>query len=275
MTLTTHDKLVNALANNASRLIIEKASMATQIAGQFASMWRSVGQPGQGAIPTGPAVPTSATLGAVNFMQQTAPATTYLGWLGAACSTIATLEVHDRLAHNGGLVLNVTTPQAITGLDLLALAPSAARVGSANYDDVQWWLEVYAAGGATASNATINVTFDDGSTGDLALLPVASLGIGRMLSLSALRTVGQQGKNIRGINTVTLSASTGTAGNFGFTATRPRSMLQFVVPSRAEVADWAALGMPEIPNDSCLFYMVLCTTTSTGTIRGSGKLIHG
>jgi hypothetical protein len=35
------------------------------------------------------------------------------------------------------------------------------------------------------------------------------------------------------------------------------------------------LGFPEIPNDSCLMLMVLCPTTSTGTLRGGGKIAHG
>jgi hypothetical protein len=276
MTINTRDELISALGNNSSRLVIDKASLANQVAGVFASMWRATGQPAQGAIPTSAAVPTYATTGAVNFAQQTGPATSYLAWLAVAGSNIGTVEVHDRLAHYGGLVFNVTTGQTLTGMDLSTLAPSAARVGSANYDDVQWWLEVYTDGGATASNATINVTFDDATTGNLNTLAVGgTLRAGRCYSVDALRTGAQQGKNIRGINSVTLSASTGTAGNFGFTATRPRTAVPIILVNRCETADWAALGLPEIPNDSCLFYMMLCTTTSTGTLRGGGKIIHG
>jgi hypothetical protein len=276
MTINTRDELISALGNNSSRLVIDKASLSSQVAGVFASMWRATGQPAQGAIPSSAAVPTYATLGAVNFAQQTGPATSYLGWLNVASGTICTVEVHDRLAHYGGLVFNVTTGQTLTGMDLSTLAPSAARIGSSNYDDVQWWLEVYTSGGATASNATINVTFDDATTGNLNTIAVGgTLGAGRCYSVDALRTTAQQGKNIRGINSVTLSASTGTAGNFGFTATRPRTAVPIILANRCEVADWAAIGLSEIPNDSCLFYMILCTTTSTGTLRGGGKIVHG
>lgn len=277
MTISTRDQLINAMGNGASRLIIDKASLANQVAGRYSSLWRATGQPGQGAIPTTAAVPTHATTGAPSFSQQTAPATSYLGWLWAACSNSAqTLEVHDRLAHLGGLVLNVTTSQTVTGLDLSTLAPSAARLGDSNYSDVQWWLEVYTDGGATASNATINVTYDDASTGNLSVQAVGgTIRAGHMFPLTPLIPSAQQGKFIRGINSVILSASTGTAGNFGFTATRPRTMLEMGLLNYGSKADWAQLGFPNIPNDACIQYVVLPSTTTTGTIRGGGKIIHG
>jgi hypothetical protein len=277
MTITTRDQLINALGNNSSRLVLDKASLAAQVAGVYASLWRATGQPAQAAIPTTPAAPTSATLGAIGFPNQTAPAESYLAYLFATSSNSAqSLEIHDRLAHNGGLVFNVTTAQTISGLDLATLGVSANRIGDANYSDVQWWLEVYTAGGATASNATINVTFDDASTGNLGALAVGgTLGASRLYGLNILRTTAQQGKNIKGINSVTLSASTGTAGNFGFTATRPRTVLDMPLANKVNVADWALLGLPSVPNDSCLQCIVLPSTTSTGTLRGGGKIAHG
>lgn len=278
MAIANIDQLVNALANNSSRIIINKASLANQVAGRYCSLWRATGQPAQGAIPTTtPAVCTNATTGAVGFAQQTAPATSYIGNIDAVGGNSAfTLEIHDRIAHMGGLVLNVTTAQTITGLNLDTLAPSADRIGSADYGDVQWWLEVYADGGATASNATINVTFDDDTSANLNTLAVGgTIRIGNRFSVDALRTTAQQGKNIKAINSVTLSASTGTAGNFGFTATRPRAYLPMGLANFSNKADWAALGLPKVPNGACLELMVLPSTTSSGTLRGGGKIIHG
>ena len=105
MTITTLDGMFNALANNSSRLVIDKASIANAAAGQFHSLWRATGQPGQGAIPTAAAVCNSALIGGFNFSQQSAPNTSYVGYLEAACQNSAvTLELHDRLIHRGGLV---------------------------------------------------------------------------------------------------------------------------------------------------------------------------
>ena len=133
---------------------------------------------------------------------------------------------------------------------------------------------MYTDGGATASNATINVTFNDASTANLSVQAVGgTLRAGRLIPLTPLIASGDQGKYIRGINSVTLSASTGTAGNFGFTAARPRTILPLHVAGKYESFDWAQLGLPVVPNDACLMLAVYTSTTSSGTLRGGGKII--
>lgn len=280
MTINTRDELIDALANNSDRIVIDKASLANAVAGQIFSLWRATGQPAQGAIPgTTPALCTSALTGAFGLTNQTDPVTTYLAWLSLTLGNAGPgWEIHDRIAHVGGLVLNSTSAQNITGLNLTSggLNPPAARLGDANYSDVQWFLECYTDGGATASNATINVTFNDGTSANLSVQAVGgTLRAGRMLPLTPLIATGDQGKFIRGINSVTLSASTGTAGNFGFTATRQRTGVSTNVANKTEVFDWAQLGLPAVPNDSCLQLVSTCITTSTGTLRGQGKMPHG
>jgi hypothetical protein len=280
MAITTLDQLIDAMGNGASRLVVDKSSLGNAVAGQLFSFWRATGQPAQGAIPgTTPAVPTKATTGAPDFTNQVAPAASYLGWLALQSSNGAqTIEVHDRVAHMGGLSLNVITQQTITGLDLApgALNPPAERLGAADYSDVQWFLEVYTDGGGTASNATINVTYGDNSSGNLSVQAVGgTLRVGRMIPLTPLIPTADQGKRIRAINHVTLSAGTGAAGNFGFTCTRQRTVLPLLLGNKTEAGDWAALGLPGVPNDACLMYVCLTSTTSTGTLRGQGKIIHG
>ncbi|QXN72649.1 hypothetical protein RCZAHN_40 [Rhodobacter phage RcZahn] len=276
MTITTLDGLVNAMGNSASRLVIDKASIASQAAGTFVSLWRATGQPGQGAIPAAAAVCNNALTGAFGFTQQTAPATTYGGWLNAVSSNAAmTMEIHDRLMHMGGLNGTLTTAQTVN-VDIAANLASnnlAERIGDSNYSDIQWWLEWYTATGATAVTATVGVTFNDGTTGTLSAALAATRPAGFMLPLNGLSTTA--GKFIRDVDTVTLSATTGTAGSFGVTATRPRMSLPLNIANKMEVADWQMLGLPEIYNSSCLFPIVLTSTTSSGTLRGGGKLIHG
>jgi hypothetical protein len=278
MTISTLDGVVNALGNNSSRFIIDKASISNAAAGQYHSLFRATGQPGQGAIPTTAATCNNTLLGAMNFSQQTSPATSYCGFSNAVCSNSAvTIEIHDRLMHMGGLVLNVTTSQT-ANLDLNGVTADnmVDRVGDSNFSDVQWWLEVYADGGATASNATINVTYNDGTSNNLTVVAVGgTLRASRMIPLNGLIPAADAGKFIRDINTVILSASTTVAGNFGFTATRPRMIMPLNIANKMEVFDWAALGFPEIRNSSCLFPVQLASTTSTGTVRGGGKIAHG
>ncbi|MCU0826666.1 MAG: hypothetical protein MUE52_04510 [Tabrizicola sp.] len=277
MTISTLDALFNAMANNSSRFVVNKTSIANQTAGQLASMWRAAGQPAQAAIPgTTPEVPTEATLGAIDFASQTSPATSYLPWIVLnSGNTGGGFEIHDRVAHMGGLVLNVTTAQNITGLDLNTIGLPAERRGAADFSDLQWFLEVYTDGGATASNATIAVTYDDATTGNLNVVAVGgSLRAGRFIPLIPFIPTAKQGRKIGAINSVTLSASTGTAGNFGFTCTRQRTAKAFGLANNPVTLTWQD-GAPEIQNDSCLMIAILCATTSTGAVAGQGKISHG
>lgn len=279
MTITTLDGIFNALANNSSRVVMDKASIANTAVGQFHSLWRATGQPGQGAIPTAAAVCNSALLGGFNFSQQSAPNTSYVGYLEAVCQNSAvTLELHDRLIHRGGLVGNVATAQT-AGVDLhanLATDNLAARIGDANYSDVQWFLEWYTDTGATVATATVNVTYNDGTSGNLTGISLAATRRASFMQpLNGLIPAVDSGKFIRAVNTVTLSVSTGTAGNFGVTATRPRTSLLCPVANMKWSADWAALPVSEIPNSSCLFMLQIAGTSSTGTVRGGGKIAHG
>jgi len=137
-------------------------------------------------------------------------------------------------------------------------------------------MEWYTDTGATASNATINVTYNDGTSGNLTIVAIGgTLRASRLISLNGLIPSADSGKFIRDINTVILSASTATAGNFGFTATRPRMTMPLNIANKTEIFDWAQLGFPEIKNSACLSIIQLCSTTTTGTVRGGSKIAHG
>lgn len=271
MTITTRDELIDALGNDSDRWVLDKASLANAAAGQFFSLWTATGVPGAGSAPGAAAVPTKATTGAFGFTNPTAPKKSYLGWASlVAGNSLTSVEYHDRLAHMSGLSGTVTTAQG--ALSLVTSSPSADRLGDSNYSDVTWWLEIYTALGATGVNATVNVTYNDDSTGNLAAIALgATPRAGRLYPLIS----ASAGKFIKAVNSVTLSATTGTAGNFGITATRQRGTIHAPVANKYETFNWADLGLPNIADDACIFPIMLCSTTSTGTVRGQAKLIHG
>lgn len=273
MTITTRDQLISALGNNSTRFVIDKAALGNSATGQLFSMWTATGVPGAGANPGAAAVPTNATVGALPFPNQTAPNTSYFAYAWMVFSqAFSSVEFYDRLAHMGGLNGTLTTAQTV-GIDLGgAQNPGAARLGQANYSEVQFYLEVFTDMGATGVNATVNVTYDDASTGNLAAIALgATPRRGRLYAL----VPAVAGRSIRGVNTVTLSATTGTAGNFGFVAVRNLSAIEGASGNFVYPKEWSQLSLPQVPNDSCLFMVVPCTTTSTGTLRGQGKLAHG
>lgn len=279
MTITTRDALIDSLGNNSSRFILDKASITSQTAGTFVSLWRATGQPGQGAIPAAAAVCTHALTGAMGFNQQVSPATSYGAYMEVATGNAAmTVEIHDRIAHMGGLSGTVTTAQTV-GIDLSSYLGSndvTDRIGDSNYSDVQWWLEWYTATGSTAVTATVAVTYNDGTSGNLTAVSLAATRPASFMQpLNSYIPAASSGKYIRAITSVTLSATTGTAGSFGVTATRPRMTLSSPIANFKFTADWAQLGFPNIINSSCLFPIVLTSTTSSGTVRGGGKIIHG
>lgn len=278
MAITSRDKLIEALATNSSRFILDKASLANAAAGQFHSLWRATGQPGQGAIPTAAAVCINTTTGGMNFNQQTAPATSYGGYGYVSTSNSAmSVEIHDRIYHMGGLSGTLATAQSVA-MDISTILASnnvEERIGDPNYSDIQWWLEWYTDTGATGVTATMTCIYNDASTATLNASLAATRRASFMLPLNGLVPAAQSGKYIRAITQVQLSATTGTVGNFGVTVTRPRFTMPSPLANFQSVYNWADLGLPELYNSSCLFPIVLTSTTTTGTVRGGGKICHG
>lgn len=272
------DQLMAALASNVSQVQVAKASIANTAIGQYHSMWRTHGQPGQGALPGVPIVVCDhTTTGALPVAQPTAPTRSYLASAGLACSTgPVTIAIHDRLVHCGALVGNTTSEQLVDiDMSLLGTSNLSARKGADDFRDVTWWLEWYSDTGATAATVTVAVTYNDGTTGDLT---GASLAATRrasfMLPLNGLIPAAAAGKYIRGVATVVLSVSTGTAGNFGVTATRQLASIALPTANQTEIRDWAQLGLAEVPNSACLQMIMMPATTSTGTVNGTLKIAH-
>lgn len=250
-----------------------KASLTAQVANEYASLWRATSVPAQGAIPTTAAICNAALLGAIPLAPRTGGQERVIAAAEIALSAgNATLYVEDRLAHMGGLVGNVTTAQTV-GIDLdanLGVSNLAERIGAPDYSEVEWYLEWYTATGATVSTPTAQVTYHDGTTGSVNIftgagataLP-ASVGASRRYEI-----VPTNGKFIRSIQTVALSASTGTAGNFGVTAVRSKMPWTAIVANRVDPLDWSMTRAAKVADNACLGFAMRCSTTSTGTAIG-------
>ena len=272
MAITSRDQLIAALTL-ARHALIDKASLANAVAGRTYSLWRATGQPAQGAIPTTAAVCTRATTGALAFTNQTPPLASYIAWLDLVTANSATnLSVHDRLCHQGGLSGTVAAPTAqTTNLPLNLTGVSTDRIGAVDLSELCWWLEWYSDTGGTGVNATVNVTYADDTTGDVVVALAATSRASGLYPI--LPAAGKTG--IKAVNSVTLSATTGTAGNFGVTASRFLTGTTTMVANKSEIRDWAGLGLPLVPNDACLALLMFCSTTTTGMVRGQLKLAVG
>lgn len=270
MAITSIDTLIAGLGNNSQSLVFNKATITNQVAGNWVSMWTATGTPGAGVAPTTVTIPTSATTGAFGITNAVSGESNYLARLFLISSVAGTdVQVHDRLSHAGGLSGTSTATQTVTVN--AAAAGLVDRIGSSDYGDVQWWLEWYTDTGATGVNATVAVTYDNGSTGNVIVALAATMRRARMLPV--LPAVA--GRRIRQITSVTLSATTGTVGDFGVTATRALGGLSLGSANTGQVGDWAALGLPKLADDVCLQFVVITSTTSSGAIYGSGKVAAG
>lgn len=272
MAITSLDLLIEGLGNKSQSLVFNKASLANQLAGGFTSMWTATGIPDSGTAPTTtPTVCTNASVGAMRIANATSGESNYLARLFLLSSNASTdVQIHDRLIAMGQLSGTVTTAQTV-GVNA-ADAALVDRIGSGDYGDVQWWLEWTADTGSTAVNATVNVTYDNGSTGNLAAVSLAAtMRRGRMLPLQS----AVAGRRIRQVNTVTLSATTGTVGGFGITATRAVTGLSLGLANSGTIGDWAMLGLPLLAENVCLQFVLVPSTTSSGNLYGSGKVAAG
>jgi len=246
---------------------VYKASASAEGAGTWRSLWKVAGIPAAG--PTPPAfgfgsgyVPTRATTGALG---QTNPAgNRYLANVNLSASVVGSLIIYDRLWTCSGFGTVVTTAQNVVSGG--SLPTGRTPVGAS---DVELWLEVYTAPGATG--ATWTITAPDGGGTSRAYTythPSNAESVGQMMPVvpPAAAAAGV------GIPTsFQASVSSGTAGDIGITLMRRLA----IIPATANVAqalDAFALGLPEVYDDACLALMVQCSTTSTGVYLGSISL---
>jgi hypothetical protein len=259
MALDTMDKLVAMLAAGQNDPIY-KSSIANTIAGQLTSLWRAIGMPTQGAIPGAFATCDNALAGGISIPTLGA-LKGYIGRIALTGSLANTWLLYDRLGHMGGLSGTVTTAQT-ANVDLVT-ASGNGRCAT-NGSDVEWFIEVYTDMGATAVNATVNYNNQSDAAQN-----ATAIALGATPRASRLyQIVPNGGDSIKKVNTVTLSASTLTAGSFGVTACSRQCGLGQPIANVSPPGDFAAIGLPEFKQTSCMELVALCTTTSTGTVMG-------
>lgn len=267
--IVTRDEIVAALASGVTYPIV-KATIATQGTGGWSSLWRATGTPAQGATPGAAAICTDALLGCLGAVPTPAGGQRNAVLRAALASGAAgpLVVLVDRLAHMGGLSGTVITPTAQTvSVDITSLAGSRC---ASDYHDVTWWLEIYADVGTTAVTATIAYTDSGGGSRTTTLSFGGASPLNQDSRIFPIIPAAATPLPIRSVQSVTLSASTLTAGSFGVTATREIAPIALpLVANYGDVYDWARLGAPTVHEDACLAFVMLCTTTATGALTGS------
>lgn len=270
MTIATLDEVIAALPGQYRNFM--KASITAKAAGQFASLWAAAGFPGAGATPAAASAGGTSysagggVTGAVPWTNPTAGDTAYLAKLAAAGAVAGTLILYDRLWACAGFVGNSASAQAVTDFSGL---PTRGGLG----ERVEAWAEWYTATGSTTASLTMRYTNAAGTSGKTTT--AVTLGTSVIASQMFPLPLAAGDSGVRSVASVTLSASTGTAGSFGITLMRRIAEIPLVIANVNTTQDVFALGMPEIPSDACLAFAVLASGTTTGVLAGNLSLIAG
>jgi hypothetical protein len=277
MAITTLKQLNTALNSTSQKITWQKLSVSTQVAGAATSLWRLTTFPVAGAIPSAATnIMSNLTTGCFTFDADLPGKDRYLAGASSLVATAGTgIMLYDRLMTRGGLNGTLTDWQWVGGLDLEGVEVSnmVERVGRDDFSDVQWFLEWYT---TTGSNpVTVDLSYVTKGwvsyPQNMAMLSLpASVGASRLYPL-----VGINGEPMMGIDAIRLSASTGTAGNFGITAMRPLGMLSNILPQTVYEHDWQTLPLTKIPSQACVFPVAYPTGSTTGIIGGTIEVVQG
>lgn len=268
MAITTMDLLVAALPGQ--HFFCYRNPQAPKAAGTFLSTWITSGAtlnyPATGATPTSGTgdIPTSATAGALAlFSNPSGGNTLYLGRLSGNTSVNSTVTFYDRLWENSGLVGNILTSQTVNSLALTR--PDALGA------NVELWLEVYTATGVTQTTVTATYTNQAGTASRTATCILNASATAEQMVPFNLQN-GDTG--VRSVQSLSLTPSTGTAGNFGLVLLRRICDVTF--NSTYPIAyDTIGLGMPSINSGACLGLIYYSPLSSTPILQLGMDFIQG
>lgn len=265
MAITTMDGLVKGLAG-AEVLPYYKTTSTTTVAGYNLSYWYLAGYPGIPAIPSSVASACTSTIEGAVPITQTSTDKYYVASVELVTTALQMFTLHDRLYHCGGLVGNSTALQSFTVTSTAAM--DAGRISTAI--PTQWWVEVYTTMGTAASSCYFDVTYTDASTGVLTQVWASTMRQSRLLPI-----LSTNGKAIKTIHGATLQITTGTAGSWGVTCSKPLCSVPTPLINVGNAYDFAQIGFPQISSQACLWWTANMAATASGVLQAYIKVAPG
>jgi hypothetical protein len=259
MSISTYRKLLNEITASNDRIMIAKIFQAIN---QSQSSWIGTIAPVAGVAPTTPVVPTNATVGSLGQQNGGAAALRIPGM--DLMYNGGQLWICDRLSHQAGLDATVTTAQT-TNLPTAALTRYTSGTG------VLMTLEIYTQIGATGTTVSASYTNQAGTAGQTS--PLVTFGGTNFREIQRVFVLPFQSGDtgVRSVESVTVTATTGTAGNFGVTLVYPLVPFTSVVlqPFQSQSNGYVYLGgfLPEILDNACL-YLINHPSVASGAITG-------
>ena len=245
------------------------AATAT-IAGRGCSLWTYDGYPAGGTAPGAAAIPTRATQGAIPF---TAAGGTREKWLisaGIVPQVAGVYVLYDRLFHISGLSGVSTADQTVQGsTPSPALTRNTGGIGNFAF------YEIYTAIGTTSTTLTMTYTDQDGNTGQTSTINIGATGF-REVTRAQRIPLAAGDSGIRAIEKVKLTATTGTAGDFGITIAQPLAWIPVGAPGAGGWRDFTTglPGIPKIDNNACLALFFIPATTTAPEVWGTMSFVE-
>lgn len=269
--------LINALKTAPPNRTFNKASATSEGAGTWHSLWKVAGFPGAGANPplfsAGSGYsPTKNTVGAFPFTNSATNGFLALLKLAATGITPGTLIAYDRIWACSGFGTVVTTAQNV-------ITPGALPTGRDpnNGLDVEPWLEIYTAPGATGATWTLTGVDGNGNAGRTWTYthPANAESVGQMVPMLPGGASPASVATIEQVTSFTCSVSSGTAGDVGVTLLRRLGSAPLNAANIGAVLDGLQTGLPTVYNDACIALMVQCSATNTGFLLGELAIGEG
>ena len=245
-----------------------KVGIAMEAIGKPHSHFYSVGSPGAAVAPT-PGVNGAALTTYSGQIPWTNPGAgnSYLARLALAASQACTILVCDRLWHNSGLSVTLTSSQAITSPTWPTRDINGATLGHGLLCGVEW----SALGGAGTPTVTLGYTDQDGNAGATTTFAAVTTPIAGTFEMWGL-AAGDTG--IRSIQSYQANA-TRTSGTFHMVLYRILAHLSLPAANVAGALDALTSGFVRLYDNTVPFIIQVPSATTLTTMSGQFIVTQG
>jgi hypothetical protein len=124
--------------------------------------------------------------------------------------------------------------------------------------------------GASGGNLTFTYDSPTSSTQTSIVVVPNTCRAGKLLDI-----IPNIGHPIVRLKSFRFTTASGTAGSWGITACKEHGMFPTNTANVGALYDFAQVGLHDIPATACLFFYLMCSTTSTGIVSGLIRIIKG
>lgn len=268
MALNNVDAILNGLQ---PPVRFSKNATPNLVAGRPHSLFYLGGYPGAAVAPTPgiAGVALTSYAGQLPFSNPASGVTRLARFQGGATQA-GLLQICDRLYHNSGVDVTLTTEQTFTASPQI---PARDGNGTNAGFQVEAAVEVYTATGAGTPTLTLKYTNSAGTAGQIGtniISTVASSAIGAFYPIGL--AAGDTG--IQKAQSLTLSA-TWTSGTIGLVLYRVLCSLELTTANIPNAVDELTSGFPQMFDNTVPFLVFIPQTTTASNIVGQAVWAQG